>query len=127
LFPNRVLIKSTTDIYNQFWEYRYSLGLSFGKNFSFHKQNTNNTGIYTSINTDYSFGTFIGSTTKPQSLFLFNPEIGIFYKFNNIKIKIGYDYEKFNTLKVSNHFVVTGIYYHFGNKQTTDQTKYLYN
>ena len=88
----------------QFWEKRSIIYLGAGKRFVLASpQAREYFGAVVSVNAGYTYGSFRGSTRKPDDRIVFLPRAGIFYNFDVLNIRLGYEYFNIPQSTISPH------------------------
>ncbi len=101
-FVMRILEKESETLSYQYWERRMAIFLVADKKFSIIKyKDSRNIGISVGAKELYTFGSYRGSSSKPDNSFIFAPGAGIFWEDNVFTININYGYSDFNLYKVN--------------------------
>jgi ankyrin repeat protein len=105
-----VLYESGPLTYYQFWEKRSCVRVGLIKAYnpyriSYDKQ----FGAYAGIYGVYTYGSFRGSSRKPNDGFIPSPTAGIFYNYNLLRLSLSYEYLKLEATKVSPHRISLSI------------------
>ncbi len=88
----------------QFWEKRSLIYLGAGKRFVISSPRANEYfGATVSANAGYTYGSFRGAGQRPEDKFVFLPRAGLFYNFNVLNIRLGYEYFKIPKSSIPPH------------------------
>jgi ankyrin repeat protein len=98
----RILEQESENLAYQYWERRMAFFAGAEKKVSIIKlKDQLKLGINLVVNELFTFGSYRGSSNKPESRFLFVPETGIFWEDNLFTININYEYLDLDLYKVS--------------------------
>jgi hypothetical protein len=105
----RILYEQSPDTIYQFWEKRSMLHLNFEKRFVLGASYFNQKGFFVGVKEILTYGHYIGSEKKPETLFLTVPQIGFYFKSDEVILKLNYEYVNLNTENISPHRIVLGL------------------
>ena len=126
----RVQTEAVNDTLFQSWERRMGFQAGLEKRLKLAGWKQSQTGPMGGINAFYSFGSYRGSTTKPDPGVILNPYAGWYYTNKTVSLKIQYDYMNFNVPKLSSGRVSIGMGFNFSSsrkKLTQKSIKWLTN
>jgi ankyrin repeat protein len=88
----------------QYWERRSVIYLGAGKKFVLASPRAKEYfGAVVSANAGYTYGSFRGANQRPEDKIVFLPRAGIFYNFNVLNIRLGYEYFNIPKSSISPH------------------------
>ncbi len=100
-FIMRILDKKTETLSYQYWERRMAFFIGAEKKFSIIKiKNNQSLGISVGAHELFTFGSYRGSSSMPDSKFIFAPKSGIFWEDNVLTIGLNYEYLDFDLYEV---------------------------
>ena len=119
-----VLYEADPNTYYQYWESRSLVDLSVNKFFVLKKINIEQQfGAYAGLKGAYTYGNFRGSNQKPDDRFLLIPAGGIYFDYNILRVKLGYEYLNLKNSKASPHRIYIGIGMNIGTKAFQSKLK----
>lgn len=98
----RTLTKEVNDTSYQFWERRCLVKIGLEKRFKLKAKANYSMGPKIGADVAYTFGSYRGSNSKPESNTLFSPYIGMYYINKYITLSASYNYLNFNLPDVGN-------------------------
>jgi len=103
---------SDPNVLYQLWEKRSCMHLGIEKLIKLYRTSfKNDGGFYAGINGTYTYGNFRGSNKKPDDKILLVPKAGFYLNFDQLSLKIHYEYMQFQDTKVSPHRINLSIGY----------------
>jgi len=89
--PVRVIESRDTSLLFQYWERRHFISVNLSKAFFIRRFKWGlTTGAYAGMGGVLTFGSYKGSSSTPDTRFLFNPEIGCMLEYNPFRLIVGY-------------------------------------
>jgi len=124
LSTKQVLKKDIGNFYYQYWEKRSYLYLELTEQPSLYSwHNRNNIGIGAGVELIYTFGSYRGTTAKPDKDFIYAPEAFAYVKMGQLAFSFGYEYMDFKIPDFSPNRFSCGIYFIIRGKQLRQSTK----
>jgi len=103
-WPRQSLYELNSNTYYQFWETRSCIHIGVDKHFTLSKPSPSGSyGVFVGLNGAYTFGNFRGSSKKPDDKFIPVPKAGFFISYENLNIKLNYEYLQLQNEYISNH------------------------
>ncbi len=102
-WEKRTLVESKSNFYYQFREKRSSAYFALEKRFSILTRLKSKTGYLLGGKVLYTFGSYRGSSIKPDGKFKFTPQAGFYYSMKYFAAKLLYEYIDYDIYKVSPH------------------------
>lgn len=99
----RTLVEKNPVYLYQFWERRSAIHLSVEKRFNFFSYPISKTGWLLGAKTLYTFGSYRGASSAPESKFKFTPQAGLYYANDWFKAKLIYEYIDYGNYEVPPH------------------------
>lgn len=94
----------------QFWEKRSLIYLSAGKDFVLASPRFKEQfGAYAFAGAGYTYGSFRGTSQKPDDKIVFIPGAGMFYDYHALRVKMGYEYFNIPNSDMSPHRVTLSV------------------
>jgi len=104
--PRSYLYELDSKTYYQFWETRSCVHIGIDKHFTLSKKSLSGSyGVFVGLNGAYTYGNFRGSSKKPDDKFIPIPKAGFFINYNNLNVKLNYEYISLKNSYISNHRV----------------------
>jgi ankyrin repeat protein len=120
----QVLKQDIGNTYYQYWEKRSYVYLEVTEQPSLVKwHQKNSAGIGVGGQLVYTFGSYRGTTTKPEKAFIFAPEAYTFVKLGHMVVTLGYEYMNFKLTDFSPNRFTCGVYFLIRGKQLRQPTK----
>jgi len=94
------LVEQNPDLYYQFWEKRSTIHVTTEKRFSIISRLKSETGCLLGGKGLFTFGSYRGSSTHPDSKFKFAPQAGIYYSMKIFSVKLLYEYIDYGNFEV---------------------------
>jgi ankyrin repeat protein len=101
--PKRVLVHQYENLYNQYWEDRKVWHVSIFKKHNIFNNGNVIAGIQYGVKGAYTYGSYSGSSQRPDSKFLAIPYGGLFIGNNWIRLNAGYDYMNYGQQDIPVH------------------------
>ena len=102
----RILYEQSPDTIYQFWEKRSMLHLNFEKRFALGANELHQEGFFVGVKEVLTYGHYIGSEKKPETIFLTVPQVGLYFKNDDVILKLNYEYVDLRTKSISPHRIV---------------------
>jgi len=103
-WPRSALYELNSNTYYQFWETRSCVHIGIDKHFRLSKKSLSGSyGVFVGLNGAYTYGNFRGSSKKPDDKFIPVPKAGFFINYNNLNVKLNYEYLQLQNEYISNH------------------------
>jgi len=100
------LYEQNPNTYYLFWETRSFVHIGVDKHFTLSKKSLESSyGVFIGLNGAYTYGNFRGSSKKPGDKFLVIPKAGFFINYNDLSIKLNYEYVSLDNPFISNHWI----------------------
>jgi hypothetical protein len=120
----RTVLKNVNNEKYQMWEKRSYIYLGLSKYFLLFKIKYNNYGGLTAgCNLLYTYGSFRGSSLKPEARLKFVPKAGLFWRMDKAEVRLNYQYLDFKNDNISPHRITFSLSYIIGANKYKEKLK----
>ncbi|MBN2610872.1 MAG: ankyrin repeat domain-containing protein [Bacteroidales bacterium] len=120
-----VLEKESENVYFQYRERRGAYSLGLDKRFAVFRVSSNEYGIFAGVKETLTFGSYRGSSNKPDTRFVTVPRIGVYWIYNPLYVKFFYEYLNLNLEKMGNGRFNFALCFNINRKKNVYFPKYI--
>ncbi len=122
-----VLQKESEHVSYQYRERRGSYSIGLDKKFQFNRKPAfTNYGLFTGIKETLTFGSYRGSSNKPDTRLLTVPRVGVYLNYFFINSKFYYEFLNLDLPEISNGRWNFAFYFNIDRKKNSYNPKYIY-